>query len=160
MIVVNMTSVDEYIKKLKANRVSDSTIENYNRILNKLNEYKPLESMTSKDLQDFFNTLNCKENTFVLYQAVTKKYFKDIGKPEVAAWIKRINPKETLHSDDILTTDEINKMLEYTDSHYYKALIAFLYETGCRISEARLLRYADFNLNIGTFGHYEPKLTP
>jgi integrase len=31
-----------------------------------------------------------------------------------------------------------------TDSHYYKAFIAFLYETGCRFSEAHSLKYKDF----------------
>lgn len=59
-------------------------------------------------------------------------------------WIKGIKLKETLKSDDILTTEDINLMIESTDNVYAKAVIAFLFETGARISEARSLKYKDF----------------
>jgi integrase len=35
-------------------------------------------------------------------------------------------------------------MIEATESHFYKAFISFLFETGCRISEARSLKVKDF----------------
>jgi integrase len=53
-------------------------------------------------------------------------------------------PRTHLNADEILDTDDVNKLLEATDSHYYKALIAVLFETGARIGELQALRVSDF----------------
>jgi integrase/recombinase XerD len=73
-----------------------------------------------------------------------KKYFGDVGKVEVIAWMNAQKPKETLKSDDILANDDINKMIEATDGYYWKALIIFLFETGCKVGEINDLKYKDF----------------
>ncbi len=136
--------LDPYLDELKAKKLSKSAVSNYQKTLTLLNEFKPIETIAKADLIAFFNQLECAESTLRLHQSLIKKFFSDIGKPDVVAWIKRIQPKETLRSDDILTPDDINRMIEATESHYFKALIAFLFETGCRISEANKLRYKDF----------------
>ena len=141
-----MTSLEKYIAEMEANGLARNTIVSQESILKRLEKYKSLDSTTSDDLKVYFKKLKNEmtESSFALHQIVIKKFFMQIGKPEFVEWIVKIKPKETLKSDDILSTDDINKMLEVTDSHYYKAFIAFLYETGCRFSEAHSLKYKDF----------------
>ncbi|MDO8725044.1 MAG: site-specific integrase [Candidatus Methanoperedens sp.] len=103
-----------------------------------------MDSASKSDIIAFFNQFKGKDSTLGVYQMIIKKYFTDVGKPELVKWIKIKQFKETLKSDDILTTEDINKMIEATDSYYYRAVISFLFESGCRISEARLLKFKDF----------------
>lgn len=129
---------------MKTNKFSHNTIANYSLVLTKLNEFKPLETITEQDLNDFFNSLSISDNYYILHQVIIKKFFSDIGKKDLVKWIKKKTAKETLKSDDILNTADINKMIEATSSPYYKALIAVLFETGARINEVRSLKYGDF----------------
>lgn len=133
-----------YIQELKAQKHSEGSVKNEFWVLNTLDQFKPLEHINKNDLMRFFENLNKPDNSLLLFQSIVKKYFKAIGKPDISDWIKKKRPRETLRSEDILTTDDINKMIEATDNHYWKAMIAFLYETGCRISEAMSLKFKDF----------------
>src|SRR4030067_2349451 len=155
-----MTNIEKFISEMEANGLSKKTIQSQKSIMtrldnyfnprdkdkNLLEEYKPLDSITPDELKVYFKELKTKmtESTFALHQIVIKKFFMQINKSDIVDWIVRIRPKETLKSDDILSTDDINKMLEATESHYYKAYISFLFETGCRFSEAHSLKYKDF----------------
>lgn len=136
--------IETYLTQLKARKVAKKTVKNYEFVLKKLNAFKPLEQIGKDDLIRFFADLKAPDSSILLYQVSIKKFFKDIGKPDIVSWIKPITPKETLKSDDILTTDEINRMIDATESNFFKALIAFLFETGARISEVEKLRYKDF----------------
>ena len=55
-------------------------------------------------------------------------YISIVGKPELVEWIKLKKPSEQLSPDDILTTEEINALLEAADGEYWKALISFLWD--------------------------------
>lgn len=135
--------ITEYLETLKAKKLSIHTIKSYRTVLTKLDEYKPLPECTRKDLIDFFAAAKFKDSTQGLYQILIKKYFKDAGKADLVDWITGMKIKETLKSDDILTTEDVNLMIESTENLYAKAVIAFLFETGARISEARSLKYKD-----------------
>jgi integrase/recombinase XerD len=141
-----MSELERYIEEMEANGLARNTIVSQESILKRLEKYKPLGSITEDELKAYFKLLKTEmtENSFALHQIVVKKFFRKIGKPELVDWIKKIKPKETLNSDDILNTDDINKLLEATDSHYYKAFISFLFESGARFSEIHALRYKDF----------------
>ncbi len=41
--------IDNYIKQLEANRASKNTIRNYGDVLNRLNNFKPINTVTKKD---------------------------------------------------------------------------------------------------------------
>ncbi len=145
-LVMSMTELERYIAEMEANGLARNTIVSQESILKRLDKYKSLDTITIDELKAYFKKLKTEmtESSFALHQIVIKKFYITIDKEELVSWIKKIKPKETLKSDDILSTDDINKMLEATDSHYYKAFIAFLYETGCRFSEAHALKYKDF----------------
>lgn len=153
--------LEEYINEMQANRKAPNTIRNHLFILKKLNDFKKLVTITEKDLKEFFNCLVCSDQNYALHQAIIKQYFRKIGQSEMVEWIKIIKPKETLKSDDILTTEDINKLIEATESHYYKALISFLYESGCRISEAQTIKVHEFiETTDGMIVHIPSKKTP
>ena len=87
---------------------------------------------------------NIKESTKVTRKAIIKKFFTWLGKEELVKDIKTRMPKNHLTQDDILTPEDINLLLKNTNSHFYKALIAVLYESGARIGEIQALRVKDF----------------
>lgn len=138
--------IEEYTETMRANKLSESSIRNTSNTLKKLASFKPLDKLTAKDLKSWFSNLSTTESTIAFYQVIIKKFYRDIGKPEVVEWIKIRKPKETLDSNEILTTEDVNKMISTTDSHYYKALIAFLFESGCRFSEAQALKWKNLHL--------------
>lgn len=137
-------SITEYLDEMRAMRASDSTIHNYKWALNMLNDFKPIDQVEKKDLIKFFKGYKGSDNSLSLIQAIIIKFFTNNDQHDLVSWIERKPAKESLKSDDILTTDDINAMINATDSYYWKALIAFLYETGARISEATKLKYQDF----------------
>lgn len=136
--------LDEYLNKLKALGKSDNTIKTYRTVLKALNNFKSLDKITKLDLIEFFKNLEGTDETRRTYQAKIKKFYTDNEKPEIVKWIKLVTPKDKLKANDILTTEDINKMIEATNSDYWKAWISFAFETGARFSEIRALKYKDF----------------
>jgi integrase len=141
-----MTSkvIDSYLNELKARNLAEGTIESYKQTLSRLNEYKPIDLVAKEDLISFFNDLKCADSTRQLYAVILKTYFKSQDKEQVASWLQVKKQKETLRHDDILTADDVNSMINATDSAYWKCLLALLYESGARINELLTLKYSDF----------------
>lgn len=138
-------TIQKYISELEARGLARNTIKAYKLVLTALNAYKPLESIQKDDLIGFFKQFKGTDSSRQLYVVIAKTYFKSIGKPEIASWMTVKKPKESLRSDEILTAEDVNKMIGATDSLYFKCLLALLYETGGRIdSELLQLRYSDF----------------
>jgi len=138
-----MMSIDSYLKFKQAQGIADNSKANYAKILNKLNKFKKVEDITKDDIIEYINQVELKDSTKTAHIAVIKNFFTECGKPELVDWMKIKKTQETLKSDDILTPEDINKLLETCNNHYDKALIAFLYESGCRISEAQRLKWKD-----------------
>jgi integrase len=136
--------IESYLKQLKANSKAENTVKTYSFVLKALNNFKPIEQITKNDLIEFFNKLNGTDETRRSYQAKIKKFFTDNEKAELVEWIKLIKPKEKLRVDDVLTADDVNKMLDSTNSDYWKAWIVIAFESGARFSEIRALKYKDF----------------
>jgi integrase len=139
-----MTSIHQFLDEQKAKGLKDTSIKTYSKALVRLNAFKNIDEITKEDLIRYFRLFECSGNTRMSHSIVIKKFYNENGKPEVVSWIKPKRPHETLKSDDILNGEDVNKMLEATDSLYWKALIAILYETGARIGEIQSLKYKDF----------------
>ncbi|MCZ7372040.1 MAG: tyrosine-type recombinase/integrase [Candidatus Methanoperedens sp.] len=136
--------IESFISELEANGRSQHTIQSYKDVIRRLNTFKPIETIGKPDLIRFFKEFEGTDETKRLYQAKIKKIFIDGGKESLVSWIKLIQIKETLRPDDILDTDDINKLIESTDSIYFKAWISFAFESGARFNEIKQLRYKDF----------------
>lgn len=141
-----MDSITHFLDQKSAIGLSKSSIKSYKMVLGALDKFKPIDTITKDDLVKFFNRPFGSDATKALYVVCTKNFFKEIGKPEISGWLKAKRPKETLTSDDVLTSNEVQAMIDCTDSWYWKSLIATLYESGGRISEIISLRWKDLVL--------------
>lgn len=138
--------LSKYLDFKAAQGIEKGTLENYEYVLGYLNEWKDLEHITKDDIISFFNKKEWKakaDSTKNLHAILIKTYFKDDGRLEAVNWIKMKPLKETISPEQTLTPDDINKLLEVADNPYDKALIAFLYDAGCRISEAQRIKWKD-----------------
>ncbi len=125
---------------------------------------KDLDKVEVKDIEEAVKKIKCREDysiwTKQSYMAIIKKYFKwqellrnnngsFVDKkqyPTLCNWIittikKKDKPK--IKPQDLLTEEEIDKMLKASDHPRTKALIFMLYELGARISEIGNLRVRD-----------------
>ena len=112
---------------------------------------KDFDKATKKDIQRVIAKIE-REN----YSAWTKKDFRsmlkrfykwlndDKGYPEQVRWIKStISKKDVKLPEELLTEDDIRKMVEVCNNSRDKALIFALYESGARVGEIASLKIKD-----------------
>ncbi len=144
--------INKFLEWQKSSGLKDSTIKNYRMYLNPMNDFKPLVEWSNDDAIKYILKLQktSKPSTVEQSKIVMKVFFKWLQKPEAVANIKIKNIKNNLKRDDILTLNDIEKMIETTPSPLYKALIAFLFESGARINEALDVKVKDIqDTNLG-----------
>lgn len=134
-------SIESYLAEKRANGVKESTIRTVGYILGTMDKIKPLTKCSEADLKTTISKLKVNEKSLVLYKIYMKNFFKWCGESDKIKWIKIKKVKSPIHEDDLLTPDEIKKLLDGCQSPRDSALIALLSESACRISEA-------LNLNI------------
>lgn len=146
-----MTAIESYLQKMKANGRSKATMTGTRMVLNALDRFKPIEKCKEKDLVKYFETFEGKESSKNLHKMIIKKYFKESDKELEVKWIKYAKVDFSMKEDDILNTADVNKLIQYAPNAYFQALISFLYESGCRIGEAKSLKYSDFKQTTDGF---------
>lgn len=130
----------------------------------RLDNFCPIDEITKDDLVNYLGNMislaknkanepdkdpiPLSETTIHNHSNIIKTYFQNVGKPELVSWIKLKKPSEKLKPDDILTTQEINALLDAADGEYWKGLLSFLWDAGCRISEAMSLRWRDLTFTV------------
>lgn len=134
--------INEYLTELKINGKSKNTISTLESVLKEANDFKPLTKWSKDDTNTFILSLQekNKKSSVELKKAVLKKYFTWAGKEQIVKHLKIKFPKTSLKREDILTVEEINKLIESTESPMYRAMIAFLFESGGRINEVLPIR--------------------
>lgn len=108
---------------------------------------KPLEAVTRSDVAHLIRRLGEKdysEWTKRDYKVILKVFYRWLRKtdhyPEEVSWLKTSFKNRNLLPEEVLTEDEIKKMVEKASNLRDKALILVLYESGCRIGEILSLR--------------------
>jgi len=99
------------------------------------------------------------------YKVILKSFFKWLKDskdyPEEAAWIKSPCPKNSLLANQILTEEEVKRMVEVATNPRDKAFIFVLYESGCRIGELVTIRMKDVEFDeYGAFLNVTGKTGP
>lgn len=106
---------------------------------------------TKKDVEHIVKEVNAKgytEHTRIDYLGAFKRFFKHLkgwegkdGFPEDVAWIKTTmkHDRERL-PEDLLSQEDVEKLISSAEHIRDKALIATLFETGCRVGELASLR--------------------
>jgi integrase len=146
------------LKEHKARQVKDSSLLGLRKSLVRLDNFCPIGKITKDDLINYLGNMTSRfknkineplsETSIHNHSNIIKTYFQSVGKPELVEWIKLKKPLEKLSPDDILTTEEINALLESADGEYWKALLSFLWDAGCRISEAMSLHWRDLIFTV------------
>ncbi len=78
-----MDSIEDWIMLQEANNLDEGTIKTYKRTLMRVNNFKPLNLITKKDLIWFFASYKTKagkplsDATKLLTAIIVKKYFRD-----------------------------------------------------------------------------------
>ncbi|MBW2969095.1 tyrosine-type recombinase/integrase [Candidatus Woesearchaeota archaeon] len=150
----NKKLIIDFKKYLITNGLSKPRILKYMEVLklNALRINKDFDKVTKEDMMDYISTIeqkNYSEHTKHTYKVITKKFFQWLKKsedkeyPPEVKWIKTIIRKDryTLPSEgDLITEKDIQKLLDNAKTHRDKALIACLWESGCRIGEIGTLK--------------------
>ena len=143
---------------------------------------KEFDKVNKDDLKDAILNLesdNLSPWTIHTYKAVLKKFFKwlyygdnykdKFGYPEIISWLKcSIKPQEKpkVKASEILTEEEIDKLIKAAEHPRDKAFISMLYELGARISEIGNLKIKDITRDeygylvdlSGKTGHRTPRI--
>jgi integrase len=117
---------------------------------------KPFVQMERADLEDIVERIErSKESEWTKhdYEVIIKKFFKWLRKteeyPPEAKWIKPKNVKNGKLPEDLLTKEEVSRMIDCAQNPRDKAMIAVLYESGCRVGEL-----CNLNIKDITFDEY------
>jgi site-specific recombinase XerD len=124
---------------------------------------KDFDKLTIEDMRSLILSLSDKgytAETMGTYKAILKKFYKWIeygdeyanesNYPKIVAWFKTHVAKKDKHNikaSDLLTEEEVMRLVQAAEHPRDKAFIALLYELGCRISEIGNLTIGDFTKN-------------
>ncbi len=129
---------EDYILSLKVNGKSENTIRQYTYFLKGLQDWKPLEEWDKATMNEYITKLQSEgasKATIETRKIILKAMFKWAKKLEIIEDVKLKPVKTPLNRKDILTIEDVNTLIESTNSAMYKALIAVLFEGGARINE-------------------------
>ncbi len=141
------SSISKYVKHMRQQGLSLSTIEQYVGYINKLSEIDTrLYRLTNEQIQDYIlqsqseSGQNCKINAI-------KKYYK-LNHPQKRIKVF-VRPKKSNKIIEILTISETWKIISSITHLKQKAIISGIYLHGLRISEILKLKYSDIDRNRG-----------
>ncbi len=141
-----------YDKMNQANELEVRTRRNYLCNLKSFSKEikKPYKEMTKDDIVDFCAYIdeNWKKNTIKSAKFTIRAFFKWLydsdDYPSVVSWIKpKSSPGSRKNRDELLTEEEVLKMLNATTNPRDKALIMLLFEIGIRGTQASRLKLKD-----------------
>ena len=152
-------------------------------ILTRDYEQCDLDKMDRKRIEEVVLTIDSREDispwTKQSYRAIIKKFFKWLHQgedykstreyPRIVSWIntnikKKDKPK--VQASDLLTEDEVQKLINVAEHPRNRAFISMIYELGARIGEIGGLRIKDVSRDeysyivdlSGKTGHRTPRI--
>jgi site-specific recombinase XerD len=144
----NKKVILEFYRQCVLNNLSKLCLRGY---LNKLRRMavwikKDFDKADRKDIERVVQTLHDKGFKYLTrtgFKVCIKRFYKwlkgnDLTYPEEVQWIKTTmkRSERTLPGEgDLITEDEISKLIDIADHPRDKAFISCLYESGCRIGE-------------------------
>ncbi len=142
-----MEEVEKLKTELKIRGFSPLTARNYSCFVEKFLQRanKKADELTEDDakayLADIFDSKS--KNTVMLAAASLKFFFKEILKKEFA---NVRMPKKDSKLPEVLTKEEVKKMIESSDNQKSRLIISLLYSAGLRVSELVNLKVEDLNI--------------
>lgn len=147
-----MDTLGKLHTELKLRGFSPLTVRNYSFFVDKFlkSNSKPVEELSQEDVRTYLASMfeDKSKNTIMLAAAALKFFFTEILKKEVGE-IKM--PKKDKKLPEVLTRDEVSKLLKSAETRKSRLILSLLYSSGLRVSELVNLRPQDLNFgeNIG-----------
>lgn len=160
---MNETHIKDFSNTIKAEGLSNNRIRKYEATLKTIskNMNKDFKKVNKQDLIDFISDIENKkikpvdkeeyaENTKRDFKVVIKRFWKWLKDtedyPNEVKWIKtsknhRLEKK--IRTKDVLSEEEVYRMVDTATHTRDKAIISLLYESGSRISEIMNLKIKD-----------------
>jgi integrase len=141
-----ITMIEKYLQDQQVNGLAKHTLKTEASCLKRAGTYKSLsETWKKEDVNGFIMEMQKEysDATVETYKIILRKFFKWSGQPAIIAHLKSKRVNNNINRDDLLTTDDINKLIESTRNPKYKAMVAFLYESGGRIQEVLSVNVKD-----------------
>ena len=148
---MELKEVNELIKlktELKLRGFSPLTVRNYyffvEKFLLKTNK-NPIE-INEDDAKNYLSGLfdTKSKNTIMLAAAALRFFYSNILKKEMGDLRM---PKKEKRLPEVLTKDEMKKLINSTDNTKSKLIVSFLYSSGLRVSELVNLKLDDINFS-------------
>ncbi len=157
----NVLTLIDFVSYSVATGIGRRRIDRYIDALSPLSNDvgKPFKEMCKADIQGYVRKLlerdDYKEWTKYTYQIIIKNCFfpwlygtERPDFPEVVKWMKpKVPNRNNKRSEDMLTEEEVVKMMSFANNLRDRAMIAFLFDTGCRVGELMNLRIKDIQSN-------------
>ncbi len=147
-----MEAVDKLKNELKIRGFSPMTVRNYSFFVDKFlqkNGKKP-EELDEDDAKAYLSAMfeSKSKNTIMLAAASLKFFYVEILKKSFA---QVRMPKKDKSLPEVLSKEEVKKMIEGADNLKSRLIISMLYSSGLRVSELVNLKVddLDFNEKIG-----------
>lgn len=108
---------------------------------------KDLDKATKNDIENIVANINGRENLAITtkmdYKILLKRFYKwllgnDQEYPEQVKWIKcriKQSEKKLPGEGELITNEDVEKLIQVADHPRDKAFVALLFESGCRIGE-------------------------
>ena len=147
-----MNSLDKLRNELKLRGFSPLTVRNYSFFVDKFIQRtnKPVEDFNQEDAKSYLASMfdDISKNTIMLAAAALKFFYTEVIKKEFGD-IKM--PKKEKRLPEVLTKDEVSKLLANAKTKKSRLILSLLYSSGLRVSELVNLKPGDISFaeNIG-----------
>ena len=146
-----ITQIEKFKQWMRSKRYSESTITTYTEALKSFLVFyreKPIVDITNEDVIVYNNEYILKNNLSASYQNqiinATKLFFKIIHDSKMV--IEELHrPKNAKTLPNVLSKEETFRLIDVTTNLKHKTLLALIYSSGLRISEAINMKLTDID---------------
>lgn len=141
-----------FLQALEDDRVGLATMQGYVGAIKTLDGGKPYKRLTERDIRAWAREIDkrYKPSGAWLYKFDVRRFLKWVhtghldgdGYPPCVSWIKNKNGRKN-YEGEILSLDEIKRLISVANSQRDRALLFTLYESGARASELVGLKIKD-----------------
>ncbi len=146
-----MDYVEQLRGELRLRGLSPLTVRNYSFFVVKFlgHAKKPVEEIIANDARQYLTHLfdTKSKNTIMLAAAALKFFYTEILHKDFGQ-IKM--PKKEMRLPEVLTKDEVLRLIDKADTEKSRLIISLLYSTGLRVSELVNLKVEDLNVAENT----------
>jgi len=136
----NKQLIEKFCNDCISQGITAGRVQKYAFILRKIAEWlgKDFDKATEEDLKKIVAIINTSPFTNWTkydYKRSIKKFFRWLGKEHLISWLKCNDVKNKKLPEEILREEDIKKMIDAAQKARDKAIVAVLYESGCRVGE-------------------------